>query len=40
VGAFRLDRAYVTDRRRRCEPTEWQGTLPTESVATLLYVAD
>ncbi len=38
--AFRLDRAYVTDRRRRCEPTEWPGVLPPESVTTLLYGMD
>jgi O-glycosyl hydrolase len=38
--AFHPDRAYVTDRRRRCEATEWPGALPPESVTTLLYGMD
>lgn len=37
---FHLDRTYLTDRRRRCEPVDWSGTLPPESVTTLLYAAD
>jgi O-glycosyl hydrolase len=37
---FRLDRAYVTDRARQCEPANWSGVLPTESVTTLVYVAE
>jgi hypothetical protein len=37
--AFRPDRAYVTDRRHQCEPSEWPSALPPESVTTLLYEA-
>lgn len=38
--AFRVGRVYVTDRRRRCEATEWSGELPPESISTLLYEAE
>jgi O-glycosyl hydrolase len=37
---FRLERAFVTDRRRLCEPAEWAETLPPESVTTLLFRED
>jgi O-glycosyl hydrolase len=37
---YRLDRVYMTDRRRRCEAVEGMGALPPESVTTLLYAAD
>lgn len=38
--AFRLDRAFVTDRQRHCEPADWADSLPPESVTTLLYEAE
>jgi len=37
---YRLGRTYVTDRGRRCERSEWTGSLSPESVTTLLYVVD
>ncbi len=38
--AYRLDRAFVTDRVRRFGQSEWTGSLPPESVTTLLYAAE
>ncbi len=36
-GSYRLSRAYRTDRTRECAPVEWTGSVPAESVTTLLY---
>ena len=36
-GAYRLSKAYVTDRTRECASVEWTGAAPAESVTTLLY---
>jgi glucuronoarabinoxylan endo-1,4-beta-xylanase len=36
---YRLARAYVTDRKHRCEAVPWTGSLTPESVTTLLYEA-
>ncbi|HEX8199315.1 MAG TPA: hypothetical protein VF590_02425 [Isosphaeraceae bacterium] len=38
--SYHLNRSYVTDRRRRCEPGAWAGELAPESVTTLLFTAD
>jgi glucuronoarabinoxylan endo-1,4-beta-xylanase len=38
-AVYRLSAAYRTDRTRECAPVEWDGTLPAESVTTLLYNA-
>ena len=36
-GDYRLTGAYQTDRTHECAPVEWSGTMPAESVTTLLY---
>jgi O-glycosyl hydrolase len=36
-GGYRLNAAYQTDRSRECAAVEFNGTLPAESVTTLLY---
>jgi glucuronoarabinoxylan endo-1,4-beta-xylanase len=36
-GSYRLSQAYQTDRTRECAQVEWSGTLPAESVTTLLF---
>jgi len=38
-AAYRLTGAHQTDRTRECAPVEWNGTMPAESVTTLLYKA-